>query len=50
MKDPKNMEQLWLRVQTEWAEILKRTIEKLVESVPKRIKSVRKNKRLWTKY
>lgn len=47
---PTNMEELWLRVQTEWAKIPKSLIEKLVESMPNRIKSVRKNKGLWTKY
>lgn len=37
---PKNREEIWLRVQTEWAEIPNRTIDTLLESMPKRVKSV----------
>jgi len=49
-KVPKNAHDLWLRVQSEWNDIQKPHIEKLVESMPKRIREVKKNKGLWTKY
>ena len=47
---PTNLNELWSRVQTEWAYIPHRTIEVMVASMPKRIKSVIKAKDLWTKY
>lgn len=47
---PKNFDELWSRIQTEWSLIPHEMIQKLVESMPKRIKSVIKNKGLWTKY
>ena len=47
---PTNVNELWSRVQTEWVNILHRTIEVLVESMPEGIKSVIKAKFLWTKY
>lgn len=47
---PSNMDELWSRVQTEWRNIPHSIIENLVESMPRRIKSVIKNKGLWTKY
>ena len=47
---PTNMAELWERVNIEWAKIPHQTIQNLVESMPKRIKSVLANKGLWTKY
>lgn len=47
---PKNMDELWERVKVAWSNIPHSTIEKLVESMPKRINSVIKRKGLWTKY
>lgn len=47
---PSNMDELWSRVQTEWRSIPKEIIENLVESMPRRVKSVIKHKGLWTKY
>lgn len=47
---PKNVQELWGRVQTEWGNIPRNLINKLVESMPKRISSVLKAKGLWTKY
>lgn len=47
---PTNMAELWLRIQEEWSNIPEETLHKLVESMPKRIQSVKKNKGLWTKY
>lgn len=47
---PKNMDELWHRVHDEWNNISKENIQNLVESMPNRIKSVKKNKGLWTKY
>jgi len=47
---PSNLDDLWKRVELEWNRIPKEIIEKLVESMPKRVKSVIANKGLWTKY
>lgn len=48
---PTNMAELWQRVQEEWNNISDETIHNLVESMPNRIKSVKKkNKGLWTSY
>ena len=46
----KNLNELWLRVQSEWSNIPYRAIEVLVESMPKRIESVIKAKGFWTEY
>ncbi|GBP04283.1 Transposable element Tc1 transposase [Eumeta japonica] len=47
---PKNVDELWERIQHEWRALDRDIIQKLVESMPKRIESVIKNKGLWTKY
>lgn len=47
---PTNLNELWTRVQTEWQKIPDRIIQNLVESMPRRVNSVIKNKGLWTKY
>lgn len=47
---PKNLSELWSRVQTEWSNIPNQHIQNLVESMPKRVRSVIKAKGLWTKY
>lgn len=47
---PQNLNELWSRVQAEWANIPKDHIENLVDSMPKRVKCVIKAKDLWTKY
>lgn len=47
---PTNINELWTRVQQEWADIPKEIIENLVESMPRRVRSVIKNKGLWSKY
>ena len=47
---PKTLDELWSRVRTEWSNIPHDLIEKLVESMPRRINSVIKAKGLWTKY
>ena len=47
---PTNMAELWERVNIEWAKVPHQTIQNLVESMPKRIKSVLANNGLWTKY
>lgn len=47
---PTNLGQLWERIQTEWAKIPPQTIKNLVESMPKRLREVRRNRGLWTKY
>lgn len=47
---PENMDELWRRVQFEWGQIPDNFIQNLVESMPKRMKGVIKNKGLWTKY
>lgn len=47
---PKNMAELMERVRDEWTNIPRETIQHMVESMPRRIASVKKNKGLWTKY
>lgn len=47
---PKNIDELWSRVQKEWRDLPNPTIEKLVESMPRRLNSVIKAEGLWTKY
>lgn len=47
---PENMTELWDRVQQEWNQIPRTFIENLVESMPKRIKSLTKIKGLWINY
>lgn len=47
---PSNMEELWSRVKLEWENIPSQIIENLVESMPKRMKQVIKNKGLWIPY
>lgn len=47
---PTSLGELWLRISEEWANIPPQTLQNLVESMPKRIKDVLKNKGLWTKY
>lgn len=47
---PTSLQDLWARVKTEWGKIPEITIQNLVESMPRRVRSVIKNKGLWTKY
>ena len=47
---PKNVNELRERIQHEWRTLDRDTVLKLVESVPKRIERVIKNKGFWTKY
>lgn len=47
---PTSIEELWNRVKSEWEAIPSEFKENLVESMPKRMKSVIKNKGLWIPY
>lgn len=47
---PQNLNELWFRVKSEWANIPTEHIDKLVESMPKCVKCVIKVKGLWRKY
>lgn len=49
-KAPRSKNELWPHVQHEWNNFHDNFIQNLVESMPKHIKSVIKNKGLWTKY
>ena len=47
---PKGMEELWERVQVEWEKIPASECQKLIESMPRRVKAVIKAKGGYTKY
>ena len=47
---PSDLNEPWIRIEAEWRKINEEIIQKLVESMPKRIRSAIKNKGLWTKY
>lgn len=47
---PTNLDMLWQRINYEWKQIPHDILHNLVESMPRRILSVIKNKGLWTKY
>lgn len=40
-RSPNNMDELWQRIQYEWKNISDETLHNLVESMPKRIQSVK---------
>ena len=47
---PKGMNQLWERVEEIWSKISPETCERLIESMPRRIKAVLEAKGKWTDY
>jgi len=47
---PKEMEELWRRIEEEWNKILAEVCQKLIESMPRRIEAVIKAKGGYTKY
>lgn len=47
---PKGMNEVWERVQDVWYSIPPQTVAKYTESMPNRIKALKKSKGLWTKY
>uniref|UniRef100_A0A0A1XKX3 Transposable element Tc1 transposase n=1 Tax=Zeugodacus cucurbitae TaxID=28588 RepID=A0A0A1XKX3_ZEUCU len=47
---PKGMQELWERVEDEWYSISPDFVQKLYESMPRRLNSLKKVKGLWTDY
>ena len=47
---PTSLGEIWESVAREWQNIPREVLQNLVESMPKRMKNVLKNKGLWTKY
>ena len=47
---PSNVHELWERTQQEWYNIEPQIIKNLIDSMPRRLKALKRSKGKWTKY